>query len=418
MIKKKIFWAIIAIVASFAVSCQKTGGVKKVSALVKVDESGISADTPKPGSYKVILTNSSTTKADTVETENGMALVGKLIPGTYSVLVSGSSTDGVHTYTFTGALPSVSVLAEETQVTVAVNATKASGLVIKSFYASGTYKDKTMPESPDFNKTYFRDQYWEIYNNSEETVYADGIAFAKVEYANWDYSTIYQWNIPNPEKYIAASTIWQIPGSGKDYPVKPGESFVVAQWATDHTSKNLCDGYSIDLSGADFEAIEGESTLWNGLIITDGNAINMKRTVVSMYKMPQWLVAVTDAALVVFKPSKELKNEDFITATNDENIKVREIAIEDVLDAVQYYSEEAIWADATRHNLPVSLDAGCVFFKKYTTSAFTRKVASTRKDGIVVYQDTNNMTNDFEKMEKPEIRANGAGKPAWNKWAK
>lgn len=417
MINKKMFLAIVAIVAAFAVSCQKTG-VKKVSAIVKVDDSAISADTPKPGSYKVILTNSSTTKADTVETENGMALIDKLIPGTYSVLVSGHSTDGAHAYAFTGSLPSVSVLKEETKVTVSVNSSKASGLVIKSFFASGTYRDKTIPESQDFSKTYFRDQYWEIYNNSEETVYADGIALAQVEYASWDYSTIYKWDIANPEKYIGASTIWQIPGSGKDYPVKPGESFVVAQWATDHTSKNLCDGYSLDLSGADFEALEGESTLWNGLIITDGKALNMKRVVVSMYQMPQWLVAITNAALVVFKPSKELKNEDFIGATNSESIKVREIAIEDVLDAVQYYAEEATWADATRHILPVSLDAGCVFYKQYTNSAFTRKVASTRKDGTVVYQDTNNMTNDFEKMEKPAIRANGAGKPAWNTWAK
>ena len=69
--------------------------------------------------------------------------------------------------------------------------------------------------------------------------------------------------------------------------------------------------------------------------------------------------------------------------------------------------------------LPTVLDAGGIYCSGiYTTESIARKVKETRADGTVVYQDTNNTTNDFEVKSDPTVRRNGAKVPAWNTWIK
>lgn len=401
-----------------AASCKKGDDVTTVSATIKVDESGIAAEIEKPDSYTITLTNSTSGKTVTAETENGSATVKGLIPGTYAVTASAShSIGGGFSYRFSGSEPAASIVKDAVEIKLQIQAVKESALVIKEAFIAGDSYDQTDPNDIWSGKTYFRDQFWEIYNNSEETVYADGVALAQILYANWDYSTIYQFDIPNPEKYVYVQTVWQIQGSGTDYPIKPGESFIVAQWATDHTAAELTNGHGVNTSSAEFEAIEGPSQTWNATI-TDGPAINMKRAVNAVgYNMPQWLVSTTDGALVMFRPKGVLDNENFLTATNNESTKAREVAIDDVLDAIQWYEGDDIWGDATKHNLPAVLDAGCSKFSAYCNKSIARKVASTRADGTKVYQDTNNSTDDFE-LVSPELRRGDAKIPSWNTWAK
>lgn len=422
MKKSLLLFAAASAALLLAASCKKGDDVTTVSATIKVDESGIAAGIEKPGSYTITLTNSTSGKTVTAETENGSATVNGLIPGTYSVTASSSpSTSGGFTYRFSGSEPAASIVKDAVEVTLQIQAVKESALIIKEAFIAGDSYDLTDPNDIWSGKTYFRDQFWEIYNNSEETVYADGVALAQILYASWNYSTIYQYDIPNPEKYVYVETIWQIQGSGTDYPIKPGESFIVAQWATDHNAAHLANGHGVNTSSAEFEAIEGEGTAGYGasaFTITDGPAINMKRAVnAAGYNMPQWLVSTTDGALVMFHPSTPLKDEDFLTATNSESTKAREVAIDDVLDAIQWYEGDDIWGDATKHNLPAVLDAGCSKFSAYCNKSIARKVASTRADGTKVYQDTNNSTDDFE-LVTPELRRGGAKIPSWNTWAK
>lgn len=54
----------------------------------------------------------------------------------------------------------------------------------------------------------------------------------------------------------------------------------------------------------------------------------------------------------------------------------------------------------------------------YVSESIARKVKETREDGTVVYQDTNNTTNDFEVKKDPQLRRNGAKVPSWNSWIK
>lgn len=387
------------------VGCQKTG-TKTISINVKVDETKlVSAGIPSPESYGVKISNFATGSVIETTTENGIATAVGIIPGVYTVTVSASQNQGGFTYTIAGSESNVSLIADGAEVVVNVDAVKEAALVFKEIYYTGV----------DPANFYFRDQFYEIYNNSTEVVYADGLCIAETVFANYDKSIIYEWPIENADQYVFARVIWQLPGDGKTYPVQPGESFVIAQWATNHKAENLSKGLSpVDLTGAEFEAIEKETT-FNGILLTDNLAINMKKVVQAGYAMPQWLTSTDGSRYVLFKPSKPLKNEDFITATNaDYQGTAREIAISDVIDAVQAVNNES---GMSVLGLPTALDAGAIWCSgSYVGESIARKIKETRPDGTKVYQDTNNTSNDFEVKKDPQLRRYGAKVPSWNTW--
>ena len=387
------------------VGCQKTG-TKTISINVKVDEAKIvAAGIPSPESYEVKISNFATGTVIETTTENGIATAVDIIPGVYTISVSASQNQGGFTYTIAGSESNVSLIADGAEVVVKVDAVKEAALVFKEIYYTGV----------DPANLYFRDQFYEIYNNSTEVVYADGLCIAETVFANYDKSIIYEWPIANADQYVFARVIWQLPGDGTTYPVQPGESFVIAQWATNHKAENLSKGLSpVDLTGAEFEAIEKETT-FNGILLTDNPAINMKKVVQVGYAMPQWLTSTDGSRYVLFKPSEPLKNEDFITATNaDFQGIAREIAISDVIDAVQAVNNES---GMSVLGLPTSLDAGAVWCSgAYVGESIARKIKETRPDGTKVYQDTNNTSNDFEVKKDPQVRRYGAKVPSWNTW--
>ncbi|WP_181151283.1 DUF4876 domain-containing protein [Sphingobacterium gobiense] len=146
-----------------------------------------------------------------------------------------------------------------------------SALIIKQIYYTGS--DARQGAS-------FRDQFIEIYNNSDQVAYADGLYIAEAygtnnanaQYAFQPNSGQYDWSksygmpsgINANADYVYARTIIQLPGSGEEYPIQPGESVVMASTAVNHQSPYTgTDGVTIsvqdpsltvDLSKADFEA--------------------------------------------------------------------------------------------------------------------------------------------------------------------
>lgn len=94
---------------------------------------------------------------------------------------------------------------------------------------------------------YYGDSYIKIYNNTDHVLYADGLAFCESKFKStlyFDYS---------PDIRTDTFTIWSlyvIPGSGTEHPVKPGESMIICDTGIDHRNANP---NSFDLSAADFE---------------------------------------------------------------------------------------------------------------------------------------------------------------------
>lgn len=398
---KKLFFVLAAALMMFA--CDQKGA-ETITVSVSISDSTLVAEgIPTPESYEVVFTNVNTNQIVTVASVNNVATVSDLLPGMYNVSVSASVSADGFSYNIAGSLSNVNFAVDGDAQTVAVTAVKSSALVFKEIYytgsASGNY--------------YFRDQFYEIYNNSDQVVYVDSLCICETVFANYDFSTIYTWEIANPEQYVFAQVIWQLPGDGDDYPVKPGESIVIAQWGVDHAVNDSLN--PVDLSGAEFEAVEEESTTWTGLVLTDNVAINMKKVVnAAGYNMPQWLTSVSGSRYVLFYPEGELLNSDFIVAQGT-STQAREIPLANVVDAVETIGDETL---IQYKGLPSTLDAGYIWCSGiYSGESIARKI-STTVDGRNIYVDTNNTTNDFEVKSVPTIRRDGAVAPEWNTWIK
>lgn len=417
---KKIMFLIMAAAAALSItSCDPNESkVSAISVNAVIDESALEEIGISAESYTVTFTNANTGLTVTAESENGIATATGLTPGLYNILANASLAVETNAYILSGSASNVNLTTDGQEVTIAITATKESALIFKEIYYAGCTFPSPSASDPEATATYFRDQFYEIYNNSSETVYVDGMCIAETIFSDYTFTVRYEYPIENADDYVYVQTVWQLPGDGTQYPVAPGESIVIAQWGTNHKAESLTKGASpVDLSGAEFEAVEGESETWDGIVLTDNDAINMVKAVNARgFSIPQWLTSTSGSQYVIFKPSEPFRTTDFLTANDDPNSTALEIPITDVIDAVQAVS------GPERLNflgLPTSLDAGAVWVDEpngYNGQSISRKISRTEEDGRVVYQDTNNTSDDFEVNDTPEVRRNGAGIPAWNTW--
>ena len=115
-------------------------------------------------------------------------------------------------------------------------------IIIDTIYtiASGAQPGLKINELYTVKLSVICDQFIELYNSSEDTVYLDGMLFVRIY-------IMLEW----------PSSIFQFPGeplTGREYPVPPGAFVVVAKDAMDHTNiPNFALPESVDLSHADWE---------------------------------------------------------------------------------------------------------------------------------------------------------------------
>jgi hypothetical protein len=107
---------------------------------------------------------------------------------------------------------------------------------------------------------YTTDGYWKLYNNSDTTVYLDGLILGAGYNQNIEgvsYSCAQAATDFEPPDGVWVSQLNRFPGTGRDYPVAPGQAVVVATDAIDHRPyfQN-----ALDLSNANFEFIGSADT--------------------------------------------------------------------------------------------------------------------------------------------------------------
>lgn len=96
-------------------------------------------------------------------------------------------------------------------------------------------------------KVYNGDKYFIVHNISNDTLYADGLFLAQSQFL----TTTKRVYTPDVMKdAFTSSEIILLPGTGKQYPVAPGEDIIIANNAINHTEANP---NSFDLSKANFE---------------------------------------------------------------------------------------------------------------------------------------------------------------------
>ncbi|MCK9624846.1 MAG: DUF4876 domain-containing protein [Bacteroidales bacterium] len=374
--------------------------VANISASVSVTSNAVASDVPRPDTYTVKFINYDDNYEVAKTTDaNGKVSVADIIPGIYTVTVTGDIAYKGFTYYYSGSIVNEKITTSGNNFTIDVNASKAGDLIIKEIYYNGS------------TGYYFKDQFYEIYNNGEEVQYVDGLCIGTLLPLTATTAT-YNWEVPDgmPENYVYFGVIWQAPGSGTDYPVLPGESVIIAQLAHNHTAADKNPLSPVDLSGAEFETF-----IKNQTVNADNpNAINMEHRFGTVYGT-QWLATVFGAAYCIFFPDGEIDPNTYVQPTGKTD-KSKNIPIDLIVDGVELVNNAT---KITYKRMPTTLDAGATFTGgTYNGKSVSRRIKETLSDGRVIYWDTNNSTDDFQVNDAAMVRRNGAGIPSWNTWAK
>ena len=252
--KRIIITATLAIATALAISSCQKDKVKFYDFSIGLDESGFTAGVPSPESYLVTFTNTNTGEITEIKTDSKTVTVSQLIEGVYDVVATARHS----IYNYLGSAKAVVINSADALTSLKITASKSSSIIFKEiFYCGSKTPEKT---------NYMKDNYIEIYNNGSEPVYVDGLCISTT--SNYSSSTVNfadnnghlvaadgSTTTMNADEYvIAKDVIWQIPGDGKTYLLNPGESFVIASSATNHTTADK-NPNSIDLSSAEFETV-------------------------------------------------------------------------------------------------------------------------------------------------------------------
>lgn len=288
-------------------------------------------------------------------------------------------------------------------------AAKNGEFVIEEIYFTGT----ALPETGSPDK-YQGDQYIKIRNNTDEDLYADGMLLILQSSVLSNMEGEIPAAVDFREEYCAGQAFYAIPGSGRDVPVKAGESLIIVNNAQNHLESNPD---SWDATTADFEWYDESSN--ENFLDTDNPAVpNLDKwyaqtlTVHSLHNRGAYGIAIA-------MPPAGTTGEQFLQdhpigdgyyyifhspdgSDYEKPIKGYFVPNEWVLDAVNTGGRNtfgmAPWG--------TSLDAGYTWCGTEDSGPdrFNKSVIrKTGADGKLV--DTNNSSNDFTPNTTPSLLA-------------
>jgi hypothetical protein len=320
--------------------------------------------------------------------------------GTYSALISSEFLDGDNVCYANGAIADffldengVSLKPNEapgdSKIEVILNVSVSSAIIIREVYYAGS-KNKNTGEN------YARDQYIELYNNSDFVYYLDSLFIGCIApfngisgshpFAGYDTTPI-------------ADMHWMFPGNGTDYPLLPGESVVVAECAIAHPESNL----ELQLNRSHFAFYH-----FNLNTSIDPSVTALIRTYQT--SSTRYPISVNSPAIVIYRipnvaeyyetPEKWRRYEPGKTSGTLAWC-IPQSWIIDGVECFQYGKDNKKrlreYVDASYNWLMSGQNMGL---------ALTRKIQSTT-DGKIKYKDTNNSLDDFEEhIADPHLRNN------------
>lgn len=314
-----------------------------------------------------------------------------VMPGIYNVTLSGISEDGI----FSGGIAGLRIFSDrgsENPLVLPVSVKEPEALCFKEiFYTS----------SPDFYK---KDQYYEIYNNSDRVVYLDNLCITTLQPDQSAFESEFMtWNEPDADEYVYARVVFRIPGTGTDYPLEPGQSVVIASLAVNHKLLNTSpNARTVDLTSAEFEAWIPSMT---GTVSDNPKSINMDLYVGTSNNIgDSWFTTVYGCCYALFRSPGPTEPSDFAIPIGRTQ-KLYRIRLDRCIDVVECVKNQET---KQRKRVPNILDAGSFCMDAiYNNTSIVRKIDVKKTEdagGRIVLQDTNNTTNDFEPQTPPMIR--------------
>ncbi len=451
------------LIAAAISACKKdnlTPSVPSINIIAKVvyDTTNGNYSFPIAG-IKVTVKNTVTGYELTQNTDNnGLAIFNSSSAGIYDLQavisiskqqyenLTGLSTDK-DSITLNAALNNLSLNnSTNNTIELKLQTGKIGDWVIKQIYYAG---------SSTTNGAMYRDQFIEIYNNSNNVLYADSLYISQLYGSNTSLGSVdlskgyfiseasdvlykqFDWskslNMPAAlgdkanKNYVYAKTLFRVPGTGKQYPVQPGESFVIAATAQNHkmpfvgtndkpvTVKDP--SLTVDLSNADFEVYIGDvisnplttdvdnPNVTNMLAIYTANnrdflLDNPGRDAIAIFKTTSRLPVLTKTGAepedVSTYPKFPSPDE---TSISSKTYLYYQIPNNIIIDAVQIQSSSPTSSQRVARKLIGTLDAGATNVPDgaYSSQSVIRKTAKKIGDRRIL-MDTNNSTNDFDYL--------------------
>lgn len=273
-----------------------------------------------------------------------------------------------------------------------------NNFVLAEIFFAGT-------ETPE-GKRYIGDKYFVIFNNSTDTLAADGLILIES-----DLNSVQKYDLGDHDfrdRYFAVDAMYRIPSDAQTNLVAPGHALLIADNAMDHTAANA---NSFDLSQADFEWYDVSSSA-GATDVDNPNVPNMDKLYCYTYtiwvphnqghksfglaRFPEGMTAeqyfATDSFYIQY-------NYELVTSagTFSQSKKSYVLPNEWIVDAVNMAPSETFqWLTFSE-----KLDAGYAYVAPTGSDvtrfgkAVRRKTKGTINDRLVL-QDTNNSTDDFE----------------------
>lgn len=375
---------------------------------------------------------------------NGLATF-TLVPGRYTAAATDKRASNATITVFNGAMTNrnISMADDGSTLPLDLQASSLSQLVIKEFYFGGCRNDQ--------GATYINDKYLILYNNSDLDASLYNLSLGAVIPYNSngtnkdivDGKLIY--DLGEDSWIPTGGAFWTL--GATDEVIKPGEQIlIVLHSAINHTTTA---SQSVDLSDPsyyvtyDFNDYNGQPAPGN---IPENHILTVPRKI---GLGTSWTLSITSPAFFVFAVPRDVDMDEFTAdpdnisylgnTTTAANARFK-IPVNWILDGIEVFA-----AGKTNNNkrLLATVDSGAVLFSNYLGYTCYRNVdveateaiegnkeklvynyaygtadladgstdpsgidaeASIRNGARIIYQDTNNSTNDFHMRRQASLR--------------
>lgn len=254
------------------------------------------------------------------------------------------------------------------------------------------------------------DQYIVLFNPTENVLYADGVSIGVTMHLSWQNKQL--WYDKYYPTQVPIGGFITIPGNGKEHPVQPGEKFVIAFTAINHSevvNGEIAYDHAVDLSGADYEIYYGPDAndvdnpdVPNVLITENGDSYGFffqPRGYVSpvMFRLENGNQSTVDA----FVSSHTTLSKTHVEATEttpegDIDIHILAVETDKIIDGIQ---TSDVPQDVKTRVVPETVDRG-----KFLVNGCHRQELCIRKEikvgDKIFYKDTNNSAEDMQDVNE------------------
>ncbi len=394
--KANIFSFLTALAVLCTVSCSKNDkGTNTVSYSFQVQYPDNYSQTNVEKAVVILKNLTTNTEVKDSTNSSGSVSFSSLTPGLYSVSVS-KSLSTTETETLTGVSQEVYLTATVTQLqitaqgsqTIKLTSSTVGSWAIKEFYYSG---------AP--NSYYFYDGFVEIYNNSTDTLYADGLLFGNTKAASSSTTSFYGF-ITQGESDAYLAFVFQIPGTGKEHPVAPGKSILIAIDAINHKTDpngNANSPVNLGTGVSDFEVYYTANP--NTPDTDNPDVPNVNIIYAYSTTLFDYIPGVFGSGLVIFRDDNPASLTKYTEPNSTASTQYVKVPKEEIIDGIDAVANSTVTAD--RKRLPTNIDAGMnTVGGTYNGKSLRRKVKQ-EINGRKVLTDTNNSSNDLEVTTTP-----------------